>query len=471
MKKEINWDKKILAYSLKNAIEHEGKAQEGSVISSLFHEGLEKDKVREVMPRIKEILKSVNRLKLEEQKKQFESIEKEISHREEREGLPELPNAEKGVVMRLAPSSSAPAFHIGHILTGMPTSLYVKKYGGKFYLRIEDTNPEKTSPECYKTFPEEAKWIFGNVTNIIIQSDRIPVYYKYAEKLIEKGFAYVCTCDSEDFKKLVEKRKACSCRQYDSKEQMKRWKKMFKGFKEGQAVLRFKSDLTLNNPALIDFPLARINEAKHPRQEKKYRVWPLMNLAVAVDDMEEKMTHIIRAKEHQDNAKRQEMIFKVFNKSVPWTAFLGRYKFTDLELSKTKITERIKKGEFSGWDDIKLPMARNLRKRGYQPEAFAKMAEERGLNPVDKVISRDNFFAILDNFNREILKKKAHFKEFSSEPKENTTKISILMPDGKITEGYSPVDRLKQGAIVHFYGLGYARLENAEESLFWFCHR
>src|SRR4030042_256112 len=83
------------------------------------------------------------------------------------------------------------------------------------------------------------------------------------------------------------------------------------GFREGQAVLRFKSDMKHKNPAMRDFPLARIVLTEHPRQKNKYRVWPLMNLAVTVDDIEMKMTHIIRGKDHLDNAKRQEMIYKV----------------------------------------------------------------------------------------------------------------------------------------------------------------
>ncbi len=70
-----------------------------------------------------------------------------------------------------------------------------------------------------------------------------------------------------------------------------------------------------------DFPLARINLTEHARQKKKYRVWPLMNLAVAVDDIEMKMTHIIRAKEHRDNAERQKMILKFLERK---SNFLGQ---------------------------------------------------------------------------------------------------------------------------------------------------
>jgi len=405
--KDLN--KKAKAYALKNALAHDGKAQQGSVISSLFNEGLEKSEIGKYAREIKKIVDDVNALSIEEQEKEIEKLKDEISERKSREGLPELPNVPKdGVIMRFAPAASGP-MHLGHAITGMPNSLYVKKYGGKFYIRIEDTNPEKVFADCYKTFKEDSDWLFGNVAEYIIQSDRMKIYYDYAEKLIKKSSAYVCSCSTENFKKYSDEKKNCPCRNNSVKENEKRWSQMLdkKGYKEGEVVLRFKTSekdggMENNNPAMRDFPLARINETKHPRQGKKYRVWPLMNLSVSVDDIEYKMTHIIRAKEHRDNAKRQEMIYTALGveKKFPWTFFMGRYKFTDLPLSKRKIVAAIESGEFSGWNDERLPTISVLRKKGYKPEAFAKFAEHRGLTEVDKVIESKEIFRLLDEFNK-----------------------------------------------------------------------
>ena len=191
------------------------------------------------------------------------------------------------------------------------------------------------------------------------------------------------------------------------KENVYRWGKMLskkpkENYKQGEAVLRFKSNLGMQdpNPAMRDFPLARINEHEHPRQKKKYRVWPLMNLVVPVDDIELGMTHIIRGKDHMDNAKRQKMIFDVFGKKFPWTYFMGRIKFKDLVLSKRKLNAMIDSGEFSGDDDESIPTIASLRKRKYKSEAFAKFAEQRGLTEVDKVIDSKEFFKIIDTFNK-----------------------------------------------------------------------
>ncbi len=400
-------DRKIRAYALKNAVSHDGIAMQGPVISSLFSEGLKKRDIKTYAKKINEIILGVNNLSKEEQKKEFEKIENELSEREQREGLPELPNAKKGkVIMRFSPSPSGP-MHIGHASTGMPSALYVQKYGGKFILRIEDTNPENIYAPAYKMLKEEAEWLFGKfckISKISIQSDRMKIYYSYVEKLIKKKSAYVCTCGQEKFKELIDVQKECVCRKNDVKENLRRWKWMLskKGYNEGEAVLRFKSDVKHKNPAMRDFPLARINFAKHPRQGNKYRVWPLMNLAVAVDDIEEKITHSIRAKDHKDNSERQKMIFKSLGKEkkFPWTAFLGRLNFTDMEISASKTRKAIEEGKYSGWDDPNLPFIASLKKRGYRPEAFAKMTIERGISEVDKVISKEDYFELLDKFNK-----------------------------------------------------------------------
>jgi len=397
-----DFEKKAKAYALKNALLHNGKANPGNVISSLFNEGLKKEKVKEYIKDINKIVSKINSLSIEEQKKEHDKIKNIISERKTREGLEELPNvSKKGVIMRFAPSPSGP-LHVGHIISNMISSLYVKKYGGKFYVRIEDTNPEKISLDSYKSIKRDCDWIFGNVEEYIIQSERMKIYYEYAKKLIDLEKAYVCTCSPEKFKDFSKLKKDCPCRKNDKKENKNRWERMLdkKGYSPGKVVLRFKSSMKDPNPAMRDFPLARVNEVSHPKQKKKYRVWPLMNLAVPVDDIEYGMTHIIRGKDHRDNAKRQKIFYEALGKKFPWTAFMGRIKFTDLDISKRKIMDAIKEGKFKGEDDERLPTISSLKKRGYKPEAFAKFAEQRGLTEVDKVMDSKDFFKIIDILNK-----------------------------------------------------------------------
>ena len=396
---------KSRAYALKNALAYKGKAQQGAVISSLFNEGLKKNEVKKFVKDISKIINEVNKLSLEEQEKEFKNLKKDVSERKVREGLEELPNVKKGkVVMRFAPSASG-GFHIGHAMTLGLIYVYIKKYGGKLYVRIEDTNPENIYKPAYKMIEQESKWLTNGIAEIIIQSERMNLYYKYAEQLIKKNSAYVCTCSGDDFRKYVKEKKDCSCRKLNIKENLERWKKMLdkKGFKEGEAVLRFKSSggMKNKNPAMRDFPLARINIKEHILQKKKYRVWPLMNLAVTVDDIELGMTHIIRGKDHRDNAKRQEMIYKVLGKKFPWTGFLGRLHIKGLKLSASQITKDIKSGKYSGWDDKRLPTIVSLKKQGYKPQAFWRFSEQVGLSETDKTIDKEEYFKLLNAFNRD----------------------------------------------------------------------
>jgi glutamyl-tRNA synthetase len=394
MKKDV-----IRAYVLKNAIEHEGKAIAGSVISGLFKEGLKKDKIKSVVKDVNKIINEVNKLSLDRQKEEFDGLSKLVGKRKEREGLPKLDKSSKGVITRFSPSASGP-MHIGHVLTAGPAYLYVKKFGGKFYFRIEDTNPDNIYKKSYKMLEDEAKWLFEKPI-VMIQSERMELYYKYLKKLFDLEKIYVCDCNPDEFKRLIIDEKACKCRGLGKDENLKRWNMMLKNeYKQGEAVVRFKSNLKDKNPAMRDFPLARINTNSHPLQDKKYKVWPLMNLAVSVDDMESKITHIIRGKDHKDNAKRQEMIFKVFKKKYPVSIFIGRLHFKDLELSTSKMREGIENGKYKGWDDSKLLTVSSLKKKGYVPEVFWKFVEQRGLSEVDKVMSKDDFYKLLDDFGK-----------------------------------------------------------------------
>lgn len=469
----MDFKKEIKAYALKNAIEHCGKAQAGAVVSGLFNHGLEKSGVGKIIPEIQKEIKRINSLNLEEQEKEFSDLKDLIGHRKEREGLPELENVKANFVVRFSPSPSGP-MHIGHAITGMYSSLYAKKYKGKFYFRIEDTNPENIAPEAYKMLKDEADWLFGNVTEYIIQSDRMKEYYNTVEKLIGSGDCYVCTCEPEEFKELMLKKKACDCRDLSVKEQKERWKRMLdkKGYKVGEAVVRFKADLKSENPALRDFPLARINETKHPRQGKKYRVWPLMNLSVTVDDIEFKTTHAIRGKDHEDNAKKQKMMYKALkkDKAYPTNYFIGRYKFTDLEISATKTKEAIKAGRFSGWEDIRLPFMESLKKRGFQREAFEMLVIEKGLTGADKVISKEDFFENLAKFNREIVKGVAEKLDFEKLGEKKANSV-VLMPSGE--KVYGKTGKAKKSGLYYISGIGYARCNGKTGKIyeFWFAHR
>ena len=141
-----------------------------------------------------------------------------------------------------------------------------------------------------------------------------------------------------------------------------------------------------------DFPLMRINENPHPKTGTKHKVWPLMNLAVFVDDIEMGVTHALRAKDHMDNAKRQEYLYNYLKKPIPETIFIGRINFTDLKISCSKTKALIEENKYEDWSDIRLPFLLALKRRGYQPEAFIKYTLDVGATQNDKTVNPMYFF-------------------------------------------------------------------------------
>jgi glutamyl-tRNA synthetase len=413
---------KILLLALENAVKYEGKASVGSVIGKLIslEPGLkdDKEKMAKVSKEIGAVVKEVNAMSFEDQKKKFESLGGEITKekKERKSVLPRLKTTGKPVVLRFEPSPSGP-LHIGHAYVISLNYEYSREYQGKMILRISDTNASNINPASYELIPEDAKWLTHNgISDVVIQSDRINIYYDYALKFINAGHCYICTCSSENFKEYVQKQEDCPCRSLSVEQNVKRWHDMFTKYNEGDAVMRFKTDMRHKNPAMRDFPLFRVNDDEHARTGKKYRVWPLMNFAVLVDDHDMGVTHILRAKDHADNAKRQEMMYKAMGWDVPETLFVGRINFEDLEVSCSKTRAKIEAGEFTGWDDIRLPFLLALRKRGYQPEAFIRHALDVGVSLNDKTVSKKDFFKAINFFNKEILEAKSDRYFFVADP-------------------------------------------------------
>ncbi len=421
MEKEL--ESTIRKWALQNAFRYGGKANPGAVIGKLLAEQPDlKDQLKTLAREVAMIVNAVNALAPDKQRAELEKIDPALlveKHEKQEHVLKELPNAEQDkVVMRMAPSPSGP-LHIGHAFVTNLNSEYCRKYGGTFILRLEDTNPENIYTPAYQMIVEDAQWLTkGNAQKIVTQSDRLHTYYDHAEKLVAAGKAYVCTCNPDIFRELIQKKKACPCRSLAVQEQHLRWDKMFSGYEPGQAVLRIKTDIKDPNPAMRDWPAMRINHHVHPKIGTKEKVWPLMNLSVAIDDHELGVTHTIRGKDHKDNEKRQKHIFDAFGWKMPTHLYVGRINFEGFDLSKTETMEKIQRGEYSGWDDIRLPFIAALRRRGYVPETFIQWSMDMGIGENDKTVSREEFFKSIDAHNRKLLEPIANRYFFIADPVE-----------------------------------------------------
>ena len=389
--------KVVLRWALANAVKHKGRASSKAVMGKLIAELPEqRSKVKELKAIVEKIVAEVNRLPAAEQVIRLRELgPMEAPRHEEKRGLPGLPDLDKypSVVTRFAPNPNGP-LHIGHIRAALLSYEYAHRYKGKFILRFEDTNPANAMLEMYDLIRRDLTWLGIKWDEEHLQSDRLEIYYKYVEQLLTAGKAYVCICKVMDFRKLRDRGEPCPCRDLSADEQLKRWRAMLKGeYGEERAVVRVKTDLKHPNPAVRDWPALRVVGVPHPRVGDRYRVWPLYNFSVSIDDHEMGVTHVIRGKEHVVNEMRQRTLFEHLGWDYPTAVQYGRLTIGRTVLSKTQTMRGIRTGEFSGYDDPRLGTIAALRRRGFLPEAVRQVILDVGPTPVDAALSWETLAA------------------------------------------------------------------------------
>jgi len=395
-------EKTIRAYALENAIKYKGKASKGAVLAGLFAEGLEKSEIKNIMPKILKVLKKVNSLSNEEQQKEFEKSDFETSKREIREGLKELPDAKKGkVTMRLAPFPSGP-LHIGNARNNILNDEYAKMYNGKLLLVFDDTigsENKQIEPEAYGLIQEGLDWLGINYKKkIIYKSDRTEKYHQYAEELIKKGYLYVCHCSQEKMQKLKPEGIECPCREFSPEKQLKRWKEMFTA-PMGSMTVRLKTSMQDSDPAFRDRVMFKISNLFHPRTGNKYRVYPSMEFSWGIDDHIFGSTHVLRGTDHHMSTRVQDFIRGIFGWPNPESIYNGQCEIKGIKISKSQSTQKIKSGEYIGWNDPRTWSLQSLRDRGFKPEAVRQFILSLGMKKANITIPIENLYAI----NRKIL--------------------------------------------------------------------
>jgi len=393
---EINEEAKnaIFKLAIKNAYQHEGKCLPKPVLGMFLKKNPEyKKAVKDILPIVEEIVEKVNRMeKSEVEKKAYElgiiqELESEEKNKEESYELSPLPNAKEGsVIMRIAPFPSGP-IHIGNARPFIVNDEYVKKYKGKLILVMDDTiggGGKEIVPEAYDLIKEGLDYLGIKYSDVVFKSDRLEIYYKYAKELIKKGYAYVCFCSQETMGRLRKEGKECKHRAHSVEENLEYFEKMLNGeFKQGEAVLRIKTDIKHKNPAFRDRVIMRISEKEHPRVGKKYRVWPLLEFSWAVDDHLLGITHIIRGKDLMMETMMEKYIWDIFGWESPVIIHTGLLRIEGIKLSKSKAQKEVKEGKYFGWDDPRTWSIQSLRKRGILPEAIRKFALSFGLTKHD----------------------------------------------------------------------------------------
>ena len=456
-------EKIVFKYALLNAAKHKGSANPGAVIGSIMANEEElRSKAKEIGPLAGKIVAQVNALSAEEQASEMKKYGVEVEEKKPKAkevGLQELPGTHENIVLRFAPNPSGP-LHIGHSRAAVPNAEYVKRHNGKLILRIEDTDPKRVFEPAYEMIPEDLAWLGINPDEIIYQSDRFEIYYDYARQLIEKGAAYMCTCDGATFKELKDNCKPCPCRDNSVEENLVLWEK-FDTMQAGEAVLRVKTDINHKNPAIRDWVAMRLVDEEHPRMGTKYRIYPMMNFSVSVDDHLMGMTHVLRGKDHLANSEKQKYLYDHMEWDLPEFIHYGRLKMEDIALSTSKAMAGIEDGTYSGWDDPRLGTLRAIARRGIDPRTIYNLITEIGVKMADSAISWKKIYGLNRNFVEPI----ANRYFFCEEPVE----VSVNgYEDGDVTiERPLHADHMDRGnRLLSFDGSAYIAKADYADGLF-----
>lgn len=272
------------------------------------------------------------------------------------------------VRVRIAPSPSG-NLHVGTARTALFNYLYAKKVGGKFVLRIEDTDAERTSQAYIDNIFDSLKALglnwdegpdVGGPYGPYTQSERFDIYPKYVQELLDKGFAYECFCTPEELeaekeeatknKKAYVYSKKCENLTEVEKDRLRAEgrvpairfsvEKATKAFHDS-SIIHFddlvKGDLHQDTSLIGDFVIMKSNGS------------PTYNFAVVIDDMLMKISHIIRGEDHISNTFKQILIYEALGAEVPRFGHLGMILAPDRsKLSKrhgaTAVSEFVEKG-------------------------------------------------------------------------------------------------------------------------------
>lgn len=446
-------------YAVKNAFEHAGKANSGAVIGKL--KALHSDQDIKTLAQIASAqVQFVNALAAEKLKSEFERFDAEgweLKARQKEEGsLPDLDcAANEKVVTRFAPNPSS-VMHLGHVRAALLSAEYAKKYNGSFILRFEDTDPKTKKPIAgvEEQYALDLEWLGTKPIEVFYQSDRFERYYEVLRELMNLDAAYVCTCDNDAWKKDKAKGIACACRDKKADANQADFAKMLShDFKEGQAVVRIKTDMLHPDPSVRDWWAAKIvDKPVHPRRANTW-VWPGYNLAAGVDDHDMGITLILRGQEHAQNAQKQEFMYNHLGWKYPHAIHFGRMATQGFLLSKSKINELLANGEIRSFDDPRLGTLQALRRRGFSANAIKKMVLELGVNTNDATLSLEKLF----HFNqKEIESKITRLDFFESIAEITPVGVPPNLPSTVIVSGATikemerePVIRLR-----HLYNVG-----------------
>jgi glutaminyl-tRNA synthetase len=317
----------------------------------------------------------------------------------------------KGRVATRFPPEPNGYLHIGHAKSICLNFGIARDYaGGTCNLRFDDTNPAKEETEYVESITADVRWLgFDWQDRLYYASDYFDQLYNYAEQLILKGKAYVCSLSADEIREfrgtLTEPGKDSPYRNRTIQENLDLFKRMRAGeFADGAHVLRAKIDMASPNLNLRDPTLYRIKHLLHHRTGDQWCMYPMYDFAHCLSDSIEGITHSICTLEFENNRPLYDWILDALETAChPRQIEFARLNLTFTVLSKRRLIALVTGGHVDGWDDPRMPTLSGMRRRGYPPRAIVNFCERIGVAKRDSMVD----IALLEFCVREELNKRA----------------------------------------------------------------
>jgi glutaminyl-tRNA synthetase len=339
----------------------------------------------------------------------------------------------KQIVTRFPPEPNG-YLHIGHAKSIALNFGIAQEFAGRCNLRFDDTNPTKEEQEYIDSIQADVRWLgYQWAGEPLYASDYFERLYEWAEGLVRAGLAYVDDQSQHDIRvnrgTLTEPGKNSPFRDRSVEENLDLFRRMKAGeFKNGARVLRAKIDMASGNINLRDPVLYRILHAHHPRTGDKWSIYPSYDYAHGQSDAIEGITHSICTLEFEDHRPLYDWLLD----KLPVPARPHQYEFARLNLtytllSKRVLTELVRGGHVSGWDDPRMPTIAGLKRRGVPPAAVREFVKRIGVAKANSVVDVGMLeFCIREELNRTALRR-----------------MAVLRPLKVVIENY-PEDQLEE---------------------------
>ncbi len=289
-----------------------------------------------------------------------------------------------GVVTRFPPEPNG-YLHIGHAKSICLNFGVAQEFGGRTYLRFDDTNPLAESDEYVDAIVRDVEWLGYEFAGPTFASDYFEQLYAFAEQLVERGKAFVCDLSADEIRAtrgtLTEAGTPSPYRERSSAENLNLFRRMKAGeFPDGARVLRAKIDMGAPNINLRDPVLYRIRHATHHRAGDAWRIYPMYDFTHCICDALEGVSHSLCTLEFEDHRPLYDWVLDniAVNYHPPQIEF-SRLGLEYTVMSKRLFAALVDGGHVRGWDDPRMPTLAGLRRRGCRPQAIRDFCRRIGV--------------------------------------------------------------------------------------------